>query len=110
MLEGKAAFRTLFSIMPARRASERKLPHSEFFGPLTHVIALAADIPPTMVVAADLLHKECNVQVGAFGSQGPDPRRLHGACTTAKLASANDPVRNRFAPFKLQLKGPSAGS
>src|ERR1700738_503224 len=38
----------------------RKLPYSEVFRPLRDVVALAADIRwPTIVVAANLLHKEC---------------------------------------------------
>jgi hypothetical protein len=37
----------------------RKLPYSEVFRPFSHMLALAADIRwPTIMVAADLLHKE----------------------------------------------------
>jgi hypothetical protein len=45
-----------------------------------------------MVVAADLLHKECNAQIGAFVSQRSDPFWLHEACTWARLAAADDPI------------------
>jgi hypothetical protein len=51
-----------------------------------------------MMVAADLLHEECDAQIGAFTSQRPDPRWLHGPRTTAGLAAADDPVPERFHP------------
>jgi hypothetical protein len=80
-----------------------KLPYPEGFGPLTHVVSLAADIRwPTIMVAADLLHKECNAQISAFFSQTPDPFWFHTACTWPRLAAADDPVGNAFARLELQ--------
>src|SRR6266851_1606524 len=44
-----------------------ELPDPQVLGPLRHIVALAADIRrPTMMVAADLLHKERDVQIRAF--------------------------------------------
>jgi hypothetical protein len=49
--------------LPADRVFlNRKLPYPEVFGPLRHIVALAADIGrPTMMVAADLFHEECDL-------------------------------------------------
>src|ERR1700730_2195422 len=80
----------------------RKLPYPEGFGPRRHIVALAADIGPTIMVAADLLHKECNAKISAFFSQTPDPFWFHTACTWPRLAAADDPVGNAFARLELQ--------
>src|SRR5260370_42683536 len=44
------------------------------------------------MVAADLLHKECDTQICAFVSHGPDPCCLHASCIRARLATADDPI------------------
>jgi hypothetical protein len=81
----------------------RKLPEPQVFRPLIHIVALAADVRrPTIVVAADLLHEKCDAPFSAFVSRGPGPCWLQAACTAARLAPADDPVRNASAPLKPQ--------
>ena len=66
-----------------------ELPDPQVLGPLRHIVALAADIGPTIVVAADLLHEKCDAQIGAFIAELPRPFWLHTACTWAGLAAAD---------------------
>ncbi len=81
-----------------------ELPDPQVLGPLRHIVALAANIGrPTIMVTADLLHKERDVQIRAFVPQGPDPPCLHATSTRARFAPADDPVRNASARLKLQV-------
>jgi hypothetical protein len=84
--------------------AQRKLPYLQGFGPLRHIVALAPDIGPTIMITADLLHEKCDTQIGALVSQIPHPRWLHGARTNARLAAADDPVWNAFVRLKRQLR------
>ena len=55
------------------------------------------------MIAANLFHEQRDPPISAFVSQSPYPGRLHAACTGARLAPTNDPIRDTCIRLELKL-------